>query len=77
MPLIFMYLGRRITETVTPLDAMVIDNLRNAGIKVGPSTEGVPSVSLMVAGDMCNVASLCRGAQRLDAIHLYKLSITL
>lgn len=69
MPLIFMYLEWPITGTVSPLDAMVIDKLRNADIKVGPSAEGVPSVSLMVAGDMCNVASLCRGAQRLDAIH--------
>lgn len=76
MPLIFMYLGRPITGTVSPLGAMVIDNLRNAGIKVGPSTKGVPSVSLMVAGDMCNVASLCWGASRLVGIHYYKLSIT-
>ena len=52
LPLIFMYLGRPVAGTVSPLDAMVIENLRNAGIKVGPSTEGVLSVSLMVAGDM-------------------------
>ena len=32
--LIFMYLGKPVAGTVSPLDAMVIENLRNAGIKV-------------------------------------------